>query len=223
MIGIFKFFRNESFLDALISGTLYCNTPESYRLSNLEGVSDLNESCLFTFRPERGDENISLEINGKKISNIKRLTAYNPGLRDGWLHCWMALEIPKNDDELEALKIDVHRLQKEFGRNYAFISYEKIEPFLNILKNLFAEHHVVAGKVAYSEKSTDWSPSCKAILYSYQREFRFIIGECETNHVDSLVRTYEGGFSQYIQKSPEILLRIEGEDDPLFELRADIT
>ncbi len=223
MIGILKFFRNESFLDALISGTLYCNTPESYRLSKLEGVSDLNESCLSSFRRERSDDDITLEVNGKKILNIKRLTAYNPGLREGWLHCWMAIETPKNDEELETLKIDVSKLQNEFGRNYAFISYDNIEPFLNAIKDLFTEHRVVAGKVAYSEKSTDWSPSCKAISYLYQREFRFIIGECETNHVDPLVRTCEGGFSQYIQKSPEIILRIEGEGDPLFELRADIT
>lgn len=223
MIGILKFFSNESFLDALISGTLYCNTPESYRLSKLEGVSDLNESCLFSFRPERGDDDISLEINGKKISNIKRMTAHNPGLREGWLHCWMALEIPRNDDELETLKIDVTRLQKEFGRNYAFISYDIIEPFLNIIKSLFPEHHVVAGKVAYSQKSTDWSPSCKAISYSYQREFRFIVGECENNHVDPLIRTFKEGFGQFIQKSPEIVIRNEGEKDPLFKLRADIT
>jgi hypothetical protein len=193
MIGIVKFFKNESFLDALISGTICCNTPESYRLSNLEGVSDFNESCLFTFRPERGDEKISIEINGKKISDIKRMTAYNPGLRDGWLHCWMSIEIPKNDDELEALTTDVQRLQEEFGRNYAFISYDKIEPFFNIIKDLFAEHQVIAWKVAYSEKSTDWSPICKASSYSYQREFRFIIGKCKTNHIEPLVRTYKEG------------------------------
>ena len=162
MIGIVKFFRNESFLDSLIAGTFHCNTPESYRQSKLEGVSDLNESCCFSFRTERGDDEITLEVNGVKIPDIKRLTAYNPGLRDAWLHCWMALEIPKTDEELIALKRDVLRLQVEFGRNYAFISYDKITPFLNIIKALFTDHRVTAGKVAYSEKSTDWSPSCKA-------------------------------------------------------------
>jgi len=223
MIGILKFFSNESILDALISGTLYCNTPEYYRLSKLEGVSDLNESCLFSFRPERGDDDISLEINGKKISNIKRMTAHNPGLREGWLHCWMAIESPRNDDKLETLKIDISRLQKEFGPHYVFISNDKIESFLNIIKALFAEHYVASKKVVYSEKATDWSPSCKAISYSYQRELRFIIGECEKNHVDPLVRTYAGGFSQCIQKDPEIIIRNEGEKDPLFKLTADIT
>ena len=37
MIGIVKFFNNDRQLDALIAGTLYCNTPEYYRQSKLEG------------------------------------------------------------------------------------------------------------------------------------------------------------------------------------------
>lgn len=219
MIGIIKFFSNDSFLDALIAGTLYCNTPEFYRQSKLEGVSDLNESCLFSFRPERGDEKIILEVSGIEINDIKRLTARNPGLPEAWLHCWMALEIPKTDEELIALKKDVLRLQTECGCNYAFIRHDRITPFLNAIKTL-TDHRVIAGKVAYSEKSTDCGPSCKAVSYSYQREFRFLIGECEINIVDPLVLNCKEGFGKYIEKCPEIILRIEGQREPLFELRA---
>ena len=219
MIGLIKFFSNDSFLDALIDGTLYCNTPEFYRKSELEGVSDLNESCLFSYRPERGDDEIILQVNGVEIQGVKRLTAYNPGLRDAWLHCWMVLDIPKTDEELIALKEDVLRLQTEFGRNYAFIRYDSITPFLNALKTL-TDHRVVAGKVAYSANSTDCGPHCKDISYSYQKEFRYLVGECGVNEVAPLVLKYDEGFGKYIEKCPEIILRIEGQGEPLFELRA---
>lgn len=219
MIGIVKFFNNDRYLDALIAGTLYCNTPEYYRQSKLEGVSDKNESCLFSFRPERGDDDITLELNGVKIKDIKRLTAYNPEFREAWLQCWMTLEIPNNDEELIALQNDVQRIQTEFGRIYAFIRYDKITPFLNAIKTL-TDQQVIAGKVAYSEKSTDCGPNCKAISYSYQREFRFLIGECGSNDVHPLILNCKDGFREYIEKCPEIVLRLEGQKEPLFELMA---
>ena len=195
MIGIIKFFSNNSFLEKLIAGKLYCNTPEYYRHNKLEGVSDQNESCLFSFRPERGDEEIILEVNGINIKDIKRLTAHNSGLREAWLHCWMTLEIPKTDEELIALKKDVHRMQTEFGPDYAFIRYDRIHSFLNTIKTL-TDYQVIAGKVAYSEKSTDCGPSCKALSYSYQREFRFLIGECGIDNVDPLILNCKEGFGK---------------------------
>lgn len=130
MIGIIKFFQDESYLESLISGIFYCNTPEFYRLSKAEGVSDKNESILFSFRKKREDEKIEVEVNEIKIKKVKSLTARNPGLRDSWLHCWTILEIPKTDEELDALQKDVLRLKTEFGQSYAFISSDKIDPFL---------------------------------------------------------------------------------------------
>ena len=155
LIGIIKLFGNDSFLESLIAGTLYCNTPEVYRQSNLEGVSDRNESCLFSFRPERGDEEIILEVNGIRIKEIKSLTAHNPGVPEAWLHCWTTFEIPETDEELIALKKDVLRLQTEFGRNYVFIRDDRITSFLNTITTL-TDHRVIARKVVYSEKPTDW-------------------------------------------------------------------
>lgn len=50
-IGLIKFFREEKKLDALINGCFYCNTPEFYRNSGYEGVSDKFESCFFPITP----------------------------------------------------------------------------------------------------------------------------------------------------------------------------
>jgi hypothetical protein len=219
MIGIIKFFNDESYLDSLISGTFYCNTPEFYRQSKVEGVSDKNESCLFSYRGERGDDKIVLEFNGLEIKNIKSLTAHNPSPRDAWLHCWMALEIPKTDEELEALERDVLRLQIEFGRSYAFISSDKIAPFLNAIQ-ILTPLQVTARKVDYCDKAINWSPICKDISYSYQREFRFLIGQCTTTQVEGLKLNRENGFSEFILKNPKIVFKLEGQTDPLFEFAA---
>jgi len=217
MIGIIKFFDNESYLDLLIAGTLYCNTPEFYRQSRLEGVSDKNESCLFSYRRKRGDEEIILEVNGIKIKYISRLTAHNPGFPEAWLHCWMALELPDTYEELESLKKDILRLKIEFGNYYAFISFDKITSFFNVIQTL-TTFKVILGNVAYSDKATNCGPACKDVSYAYQREFRFLIGECGINTVDPLVLNYEEGFNEYIQKNPEIIVKLEGQNDPLFQL-----
>ncbi len=220
MIGIIKFFKDESYLDSLISGTLYCNTPEFYRQSNTEGVSDKNESCLRSYRKERGDEKVVLEFNGVEIKNIKNFTAHNPGLREAWLHCWMTLELPETDEELEVLEKDILRLQVEFGRSFAFITYDKIVPFLKAIQSL-TPLQIAAWKVNYSDKAIDRSPTCKDISYSYQREYRFLIGQCETDQVEGLKLERKDGFSEFILKNPEIVLRLEGQTKPLFKLSAE--
>ncbi|MGD9213071.1 MAG: hypothetical protein PVI90_19970 [Desulfobacteraceae bacterium] len=219
MIGIMKFFRDEEYLDSLISGTLYCNTPEFYRQSNAEGVSDKNESCLFSYRKKRGDEKVIAEFNGKEIKNIKCFTAHNPDLKEAWLHCWMTFEIPETDQELECLENDIQRVRNEFGRHFAFIAYNEIVPFLNAVQSM-TQLQVLARKVSYSKKAVDLSPTSKDISYSYQREFRFLIGQCETDQVEPLQLKYKDNFSKFLHKNPEIVLSLEGQLDPLFKLSA---
>jgi len=183
----------------------------------LEGISDKNESCLFTYRQEREDDEVILEVNGVEIKDVLQLTAYNPGIQDSWLHCWMALEIPKTDEEVEALKEDVLRLQSEFGVYYSFVSCAQIPQFIEVIKTL-TNYRVLSGKVSYSDKSTDWSATCKNASYSYQREYRFLVGECGSNHLEPLNLKYEEGFGKYIQKNPEIIMKMEGQYDPFFKL-----
>ena len=80
---------------------------------------------------------------------------------------------------------------------------------------------VIAGKVTYSDKALNRSPICKDISYSYQREFRFLIGECRTNQVEGLRLNCENGFSKFILKNPEIVFKLEGQTGHLFEITAN--
>ncbi len=78
-LGLIKFFRNEEFLDKLIAGRMHCQTPETYRLSNMEGVSDRAESCVESWRPARGGSAFEVTINNHVLpfEDIAALTIHN--------------------------------------------------------------------------------------------------------------------------------------------------
>ena len=81
-LGLFKFFRERCHLDQFLDGCLYCNTPEYYRLSSVQGVGDPNESCLISFRSSRGDSPLGLEIDGEPIGQASDLIT-RIGRKDG--------------------------------------------------------------------------------------------------------------------------------------------
>jgi hypothetical protein len=60
-IGLLKFFRDFDKLKKLRDGLFYCNTPEFYRQSGQEGVSDLHESCSHAYRKNRDDDPIKIK------------------------------------------------------------------------------------------------------------------------------------------------------------------
>jgi hypothetical protein len=109
-IGLLKFFNNEEYLNDLMDGVIYCNTPEFYRLSNQEGLGDFHESCVNTFRKSRGDEAPVLKINGQELEGLTALTTHKGGAKDKWLHCWFALDYPQNDDELVVLTNELNSI-----------------------------------------------------------------------------------------------------------------
>jgi hypothetical protein len=202
-LGLVKFFRDESYLDKLISGCFYCKTPESYRLDKLEGVSDKFESCLFSYRTERSDSPIIVELNGEKVDGVVGVTIQKENDHDSWLHCWMSLRIPKDEESLEQLKNDIKRLKSEFGTYYAFIPANKLSAFVTLL-NEISHQPLWCKEVVYSSDKNLWSPECKAAEYSYQREYRFGLGKCETSELSPLIINHDGGFHDFIIKSPEV-------------------
>ena len=207
--GLIKFFRDPEKLEALREGLFYCNTPEFYRFSGDEGVSDLHESCSHAYRKERGDEPIKLEVNGHEVGGITALTQHGSGFRDHWLHCWLKISIPEDEEGLKKLGADIDRMRGEFGTEYAFIPANYLPELLNRLQSV-TDHKIVQGAVTYSSEILDWSAMCKPEGYSYQREYRFLVGECNHLSVEPLKIRYNGGFSDLISRSPE--LKMENHD-----------
>ena len=91
----------------------------------------------------------------------------------------------------------------------------KIAPFLKAIQ-ILTPLQVTARKVDYCDKAINWSPICKDISYSYQRKFRFLIGQCTITQVEGLKLNRENGFSEFILKNPKIVFKLEGQTDPSF-------
>jgi len=217
VIGLVKFFRKSEWLDDLINGLFYCNTPEYYRISEQNGVSDLHESCVHAYRSDRGDESIQVKVNGHEITNLYACTLHGSQLRDHWLHCWMILIFPDTDDALEKLVLDINRMRSEFGKEFAFIDARKIP---EIAERLAAStpHDISHGHVIYSADRKDWSAGCKPENYAYQREYRFLVGECSSLCTQHKELRYEGGFSDLVVKNPNIALSNAASGRPWFAL-----
>lgn len=205
LIGLIKFFQNEHYLDLFLSGCFFCNTPEHYRLSKLPGVSDKNESALYTYRHARGDSGIKLKINDVITDEVTAITIHRSGFADAYLHCWALLEIPKTEDKLASLKVDLVRMRLEFGEHYAFLPLKNLKEFTNRITASTTEK-VWCQEVDYSASINDWSVVCKSNDFSYQREFRFGIEGCKTHSINPLILQCESGFSDLVHKSPSIEL-----------------
>lgn len=207
--GLVKFFRNEEYLEQLLNGILYCNTPEFYRQHDAEGVSDLHESCTHAYRSERGDAPVKLLIDGKPLEGLVNATLRTTGLDDRWLHCWTCLRAPGDEDQLKSLVDDLERIRRELGLQYAYIRPDRLHPFIDRLQAL-TEHPVAGYEVKYSEDSLKWSPICKRENYRYQREYRFMVGECPELHTDPLIIESGDGFRNFIEKN--VSLRISDDE-----------
>lgn len=203
-LGLLKFFRNEEYLDSLINGKLYFNTPEYYRLSGNEGISDKNESCSISFRKSRNDKGIKITFGGNEIPGITAFTMYSDESEEKWLHCWTALHFPNNNSQsIYQLVNDINRMRKEFGSQYVFVQNDCYESFVQQLNEL-SGNKISHGHVSYSDDCWSHSIWCKSKEYSYQREYRFVIGNCNHTSIDPFELTDKDGFGKFISKNPVI-------------------
>lgn len=218
--GYIKFFKDKEKLESLVSGMFYCNTPEFYRQSKDKGVSDLHESCMHSYRKSRGDDPISLKINGATIEGISDLTLHQGKLKDRWLHCWFKFNLPTTDDAFEIFYEKINSMRKEFGNNFAFLPRMNLIKFVERLKastTLSVEH----GSVKYSSDRSEWAFGCKSSIYEYQEEFRFVVGECEHLHVEPKIITVDKGFSDLIFATGPIELIDKNTKESLLYLDKD--
>ena len=155
-IGILKFFRDRDKMDLLLNGLFYCNTPEYYRLSGDEGISDVNESCNHSYREGRDSDPVKLSINGHELEGLTGLTMHNNGIKDKYLHCWFAIRIPEDDRQLDTFTKNINRMRNEFGNNYAFIRARNIGTLVNRLKQYTTEE-INYGNVKFLVNSMAYS------------------------------------------------------------------
>lgn len=204
-LGLIKFFRNEDFLDKLCSGLFHCSTPEEYRLNDQEGIGDSVESCMHSYRSSRNDSEIIFTLNGRVLTGIDGLTIHNPNNRDSWLHCWFELKVPSDQEKMDALNANIERMKTEFGSNFAFIPAPKLKPLIELIQK-HSKHDLYCDSVKYSSEPLEWGNLCKSLKFSYQNEYRFLFGECNTHSVEPYQFNITEDLKYLILKNPEIKL-----------------
>ncbi len=209
--GLVKFYRNKDYLEKLIDGVMHCNSSEFYRLSKAKGVSDLNESCIFSLRTSRGDRIDEFQINGSQINcDIKSITM-RPSLqenKEGYLHCWTLFEFPRTIEELKQLASDLQKLKREFGNSYVFLPIEKLQSFIDRIQEK-TKSEMRCGEINYSNNRLKHNVFCKSNKYTYQREYRFVFEYCDNNVKPEEEYCIEGGFNDLLIKNPEIKLKFQ--------------
>ena len=219
VVALLKFFRDEKYLDQLINGRLYCNTPEYYRNNGEQGVGDKYESCVMSYREARGDSRHTLLVNGRELTGLINFTLRGPGDFDSWMHCWTTLRMPEDEEALARLRADMNRIQREFGPHYALMPGSNFDGFVNRVADI-SEHRLRFDEVTYSADEPQWSSTCKSPGYAYQREFRFLFGKCSPQSDEPYVLEVPGGLGQFLVKNPEIQFVMDNTGAVPFKLSA---
>lgn len=219
-VGLLKFFGRDDHLDALFGGVVHFTAPETYRVDGQEGRGDPQESCSATFRMRDGESPLQMKFGDQEFQ-VTALTVHNAGRKQGRLHCWFAIELPTDFEELERLVHDINRMRAEFGSRYIFLHADRIDVFVERIRASIPTDLIGAldhSMVEYSARQNEWGVFCKAHTYAYQREYRFALGECAHMETRPQQIRCPADFQQILHVEPTIRIYGQTENDLLLVL-----
>ena len=222
-VGLLKFFERDDYIDSLLGGTVFFAAPETYRADGHEGRGDPQESCAAAYRMQAGDLPLQMKFGDQEFQ-VTALTVHSAGRKQGWLHCWFAIELPTDFEELERLIEDINRMRDQFGSRYVFLHAERIDNFVDRVRGSLPSEPkdgIDHGLVNYSARQDEFGVFCKAHHYAYQREYRFVLGEC--GHIETTAKQVRcpGGFKDILFLEPTIRILGQSEKELLLVLDKD--
>ncbi len=182
------FFREERYLQDLMAGKFYCNTPKYYRLNYERGVGDSQESVSYSGGLALGnkvdpDERIGPVTIGQMLKgsgapaadqiNDLEITMTTEGREHGWLHCWFSVDELQDAHQMASFLNDLHRVREEFGHSYVILNAHGYQKLMERFEHCGVAPIRIA-RVGYSDSRFHNGIGCKRLEYSYQREFRFV-------------------------------------------------
>ena len=214
-LAYLKFFRSEQYLDDLIAGKFFCNTPKYYRLNYEPGVGDGQEAVSYSGGNDHlTGVDLSASIGPVSVGAMLQATGLNPdniktleiaknveGYEHGWLHCWFAIDKVGDASQLAQLLTNLKRVREEFGCNYASLN---ADGYTKLLRR-FEERGIApvrTARVSYSDSAFHNGIECKRLQYQYQQEFRFIFGQCDANEINPRIIEL-GDLSDILQVNSE--------------------
>ncbi|AKX43960.1 hypothetical protein AKN87_01670 [Thiopseudomonas alkaliphila] len=207
-----KFFKEKKYRDLLIKGKMHMRSPEYYRKNTLPGVGDPNESSIFSIREKISNDkkpvinfglvdNISGKVSPPFKLIFKNLTMYDAAVVNGWIQSWFLIPAKFSCiNKFNLFKNNIERMKEEFGQYAAIIDGEDFSSFYKLLEKNCSDR-LSFSIVKYSPDRTEHNIFCKSEDYSYQNEFRIVMGECPIMEEKDKEFMVKDGFSKIISKS----------------------
>ncbi len=178
-VALIKFFSTEKHYLAFKDGSSMFRTPHFYRKREDIGRGDRSESCLGYWDKGLGDQMPNLvssshQVDLKDAESLLIYPAHEE--QDAWLQSWCVMG-PYNEFEQS-----IERMLEEFGTYFVVLPAKNISAYANLV-NQESGYRVRYGLVQYSDNPLDRSLTVKDSKFSYQKEFRFYVGECEKHEI----------------------------------------
>lgn len=178
-LALIKFFSKKEYYSKFRHGNLLLRTPHYYRICEDAGRGDRNESCLGFWDRALGHEIpsrmfIDSPIDFERIESLLIYPAHEQA--DAWLQSWCLIDFHNSFHESLQQMID------EFGTYFVILPAENIGTYADLLarKSGLPVRH---GLINYSSDPLAGSLTTKNSKFSYQKEFRFYLGECEKGEI----------------------------------------
>lgn len=201
-VALIKFFSEESHYLAFKNGSSMFRTPHYYRMLEYAGRGDRSESCLGYWDSKLGDQMPIIKIDGGTINtnDAETILVYSAHEKnDAWLQSWCVVG-PHNGFE-ESLE----QMLDEFGAYFVVLPAKNINAYAELLAKT-SDFQVRFGFIRYSDNPLDRSLTVKDSKFSYQKEFRFYIGECAKDEVQD--KTIElGGMGSLFLEAASLCLQ----------------
>ncbi|MCT4701163.1 hypothetical protein MUA02_04620 [Enterobacteriaceae bacterium H20N1] len=218
-IGILRF-TSETYANELIAGQVYFGAAENYRHREdgnyMPGITDFNESCIFSYRSDRDSEPFILEFGipnsdgtiPEVLIPIKTVTKFDfkKGSNDYWLSCWYSLFI-KNDNlekSIEQAQKEINDMRHEFGVVPVFIFRDDILKLVDLLKD---KVDIRYGFVKYTSNDLECDVFTKRLNFNYQREYRFAIAGCPSRSKENKFVDLRGKADGLIKKINRLMIK----------------
>lgn len=179
-IALIKFFSEEEHCSAFKEGSSLFRTPHYFRKREDIGRGDRSESCLGYWDKDLGDSMPNIFRNGQPmdLEDAQSILAYPAHeQKDAWLQSWCVIG-PHNEFEKS-----LERMLEEFGDYFVVLPAKNIDAYANMISEASSEP-VRYGLIRYSDNPLNRSLTIKNYEFSYQKEFRFYVGECDKGEVE---------------------------------------
>lgn len=173
--ALIKFFSQKDHYLSFLAGTSLFRTPHYYRTCEDIGRGDRNESCVLFWDRKLGGvkpkfiRQDGLEMSDKELESVLIYPIHEQ--HDAWMQSWAILGSHNRFEEA------LEQMQQEFGSFFVILAANRIEDYAELLEKA-SGLKVSFGSVQYSEDPTERSLTVKDSRFSYQKEFRFFVGQC---------------------------------------------